>query len=88
MLKMHTLISLRSFAISSFKKFYNHFAKNHHVEVCLLSQRITLKPLSIPLQEGIRFIHNLIPTCRSAHLTESLPSAREGDNWAYQVPYK
>ena len=56
--KMHTLLSLRSIAVSSSKSSSNVIVTNHHVEVCLFSGAgIILHPLFPPLQGNIRFFH-------------------------------
>ena len=44
------------------------------VEVCPLSRRVTLKPLSRALHHGIRFLHNPLPAPHSAALTIGHPS--------------
>ena len=46
-----------------------------------------LQSLFPPLQENIRFFHNLIPSFLSAFLAVGLPRSR-GEIRAYQVPYK
>ena len=70
--QVHTIL-FRSFAFLLLKvlkvscKDYNHYA-----EVCPLSCKVMLQPLSAPLQNGIRFLRNLLPAFRSAFLTVGL----------------
>ena len=45
---------------------------NHHAEVCPLSCEVMFQLLSIPLQDGIRFLRNLLPAPHSAFLAVSL----------------
>ena len=66
------------------------FTKNYPVEVCPLSRRVTLKPLSMALHHGIRFLHNPLPASHSAALTIGLPIGYwlMGEIRAYQVSHK
>ena len=63
------------------------FTKNYPVEVCPLSRRVTLKPLSAPLQDGIRFFRIPVPASRSAFLTVGLP-VFVGEIQVFHVPCK
>lgn len=46
-------------------------------EVCSLSRPVTSKPVSAPLQSGLRFLHLPLPASLSAFLTVSLPVIRQ-----------
>jgi len=60
---------------------------NYHTEVCPLSREVTFKPLSVSLQNGIRFFCFLIPALLSVDLTGNFP-APAGALRAYHVPHK
>ena len=59
-------------------------APSDQVEVCLVSQRVILQPLSAPLQYGLRFLHLPVPAAPSVRLTAFLPL--RGVRRAYHVP--
>ena len=59
-------ISNSFICVSTLKSSKSFFVKSHHAEVCPLSRRVTLKPLSAPLQDGIRFFPIPVPASRSA----------------------
>jgi hypothetical protein len=58
---------------SSYEGSVNSLVMKDHVEVCLLSHRIMLQSLSGPLQVGIRFFHNPLPTPLLASLAGRFP---------------
>ena len=57
----------------------------HLSEVCSLSCRANLEPVSVSLQNGIRFFRPPLPTYLSALLAGCFPYLN-GSNWAYPVP--
>ncbi|RGN59221.1 hypothetical protein DXB58_13845 [Bacteroides sp. OM05-10AA] len=57
----------------SFNKSYKFLVKSHLAEVCPLSCEVMLQPLSIPLQNGVRFLRIPLPAFHSASLTVCLP---------------
>jgi hypothetical protein len=57
----------------------------HLSEVCSLSCRANFEPVSVPLQNGIRFFRPPLPTHLLAHLAGRFPYLN-GGNWAYPVP--
>lgn len=46
-------------------------------EVCSLSRPVTFKPVSAPLQSGLRFLHLPLPASLSASLAVGLPRLRQ-----------
>jgi len=56
-------------------------------EVCPVSRGVTFKPLSIPLQDGIRFFRLPLPAPHSGFLAVALPGFPGGIR-AYLVPHK
>jgi len=55
------------------QKFSGFPVTNHHVEVCLFSQRMMFQSLSTPLQGSICFFHNLISSPPSTFLAVGFP---------------
>jgi len=47
---------------------------NDHTEVCPLSRPAIVQPVSIPLQEGVRFFRDPLPAAPTAFLAVRLPS--------------
>ena len=43
------------------------------MEVCPLSRRVMFQPLSVPLQNGFRFLHPRLPAALSAYLAARFP---------------
>jgi hypothetical protein len=56
----------------------------HLSEVCSLSCRANIEPVSEPLQIGFRFFRPPLPTHPSAFLADRFPYCN-GDDWAYHV---
>jgi hypothetical protein len=72
------------------QNFYRLIARRDHVEVGALSRGVTFKPLSEPLQPGIRLLHDPLPAPPTASLTIGLPTSRTTSSAAiraYPVPY-
>ena len=55
--------------------------KRDHAEVGALAGGVTLKPLSIPLQDGVRFFRAPLPAFPTAFLAIRLPTQSCG--WKY-----
>ena len=55
-------------------KLYRQIAGRDQVEVGPLSRGVTFKPLSGPLQPGVRFLHHPLPAFPSAFLAIGLPT--------------
>jgi len=51
------------------------FSENHLTEVCPLSRGMMLQSLSLPLQQGLRFLRSHLPADHSAIVTTGLPSS-------------
>ena len=71
------------------RNFYRQIARRDHVEVSPLSREATFKPLSGPLQPGVRFLHNPLPALPTASLTIGLPAREQptrAEIRAYLVP--
>ena len=59
------------------------------MEVSSLSREATFKPLSGPLQPGVRFLHDPLPALPTASLTIGLPKSKQppwAEIRAYPVP--
>ena len=56
------------------RNFHRRTARRDHVEVSALSREATFKPLSRPLQPGVRFFHDPLPALPTASLTIGLPA--------------
>jgi len=59
---------------------------NDQAEVCPLSRRAMLQPVSRPLQPGFRFLRSPLPTTPTAFLAVRLPFPAA--LWAYPVPHE
>jgi hypothetical protein len=73
------------------QNFYRLIARRDHVEVGALSRGVTFKPLSEPLQPGIRLLHDPLPAPPTASLTIGLPTSQTTSSAAiraYPVPYR
>jgi len=73
------------------RNFYRQFARRDHVEASPLSRGVTFKPLSGPLQPGVRFLHHPLPALPSASLAIGLPARKlpsQAEIRAYPVPYQ
>ena len=57
----------------SYKGSTGYLATKDHGEVCLLSHRVMSQPVSVPLQNGVRFLSDPLPGAPSAFLTVGLP---------------
>jgi hypothetical protein len=70
-------------------KLYRPIAGRDQLEVGPLSRGVTFKPLSRPLQPGVRFLHHPLPALPSASLAISLPARKlrsQAEIRAYPVP--
>ena len=67
----------RHICIPAYAGWLTVHARRHQREVCTLSGRVMLQPLSGPLQVGLRFLPDPLPAAPSAHLTTRFPQ-REG----------
>jgi hypothetical protein len=71
------------------RNFYKQTARRDHVEVSPLARGVTFKPLSRPLQPGVRFFHHPLPAFPTAPLAIGLPAPQlrtRAEIRAYPVP--